>query len=70
VFGILEWEEIVPIEVVQDVSDKTLLTLAIKKVKRGSLIYADKFQGYTLWEKIWFLTIVKNKGPSYDVIVS
>jgi len=46
VFGILERGGRVKIEVVTDVQGETLLELAIKKVKRGSLIYTDKFRSY------------------------
>jgi transposase len=46
VFGILERGGKVRVEVVQNVSGETLLTMAIKKVKRGSLIYTDKFRSY------------------------
>ena len=46
VFGILERGEKVRVEVVQDVQGETLLKMAIKKVKRGSLIYTDKFRSY------------------------
>lgn len=45
-FGILERGGKVKIEVVTDVQSETLFELAIKKVKRGSLIYTDKFQSY------------------------
>jgi hypothetical protein len=38
VFGILERGGKVRIEVIQNVTGETLLTMAIKKVKRGSLI--------------------------------
>jgi len=34
------------VEVVCDVKGDTLLELAIKKVKRGSLIYTDRFRSY------------------------
>lgn len=44
VFGILERGGTVRGGVAQNVSGETLLTMAIKKVKRGSLIYTDKFQ--------------------------
>jgi transposase len=47
VFGILERGGKVRIEVIQHVPGETLLTMAIKKVKRGSLIYTDKFQSYS-----------------------
>ena len=46
VFGILERGGKVRMEVVQKVSGETLVTMAIKKVKRGSLIYTDKFRRY------------------------
>jgi transposase len=46
VFGILERGGKVRIEVVHNVTGETLLTMAIKKVKRGSLIYTDKFRRY------------------------
>jgi len=46
VFGILERGGKVRVEVVQDVQGETLLEMAIKKVKRGSLIYTDKFRSY------------------------
>jgi transposase len=44
VFGILERGGKVRIDVVQNVTGETLLTMAIKKVKRGNLIYTDKFR--------------------------
>ena len=46
VFGILERNGKVKVEVVKDVSGETLLRETIKKVKRGSLIYTDKFKSY------------------------
>lgn len=46
VFGILEREGKVKVEIVNDVTSETLLTLAIKKVKRGSLIYTDRYRSY------------------------
>ena len=36
----------VRVEVAQNVSGETLLRMAIKKVKCGSLLYTDKFQSY------------------------
>jgi transposase len=44
VFGILERGGKVRVEVVRNVTGETLLEMAIKKVKRGSLIYTDKFR--------------------------
>jgi len=46
VFGILEREGKVKVEIVKDVSAETLLKETIKKVKRGSIIYTDKFKSY------------------------
>jgi transposase len=46
VFGILKRGGTVKVEVVSGVHGKTFLELAIKKVKRGSLIYTDKFRSY------------------------
>lgn len=46
VFGILERGGKVRVDVVEDVKGDTLLSLTLKKVKRGSLIYTDKFRSY------------------------
>ena len=46
VFGILERGGKVRVEVVRNVTGESLLEMAIKKVKRGSLIYTDKFRSY------------------------
>jgi len=46
VFGILERCRKVTVEVVPDVKGDTLLELAIKKIKRGSLIYTNRFRSY------------------------
>jgi transposase len=46
VFGIIERNGKVKVEIVKDVSAETLLRETIKKVKRGSLIYTDKFKSY------------------------
>jgi len=46
VFGILERDGVVRVEVVKDVSAQTLLNLTIKTVRRGSIVYTDKFRSY------------------------
>jgi transposase len=46
VLGILERDGIVKVEVVNDVSAETLLNLTIKTVRRGSIVYTDKFRSY------------------------
>lgn len=46
VFGILECGGKVRVDVVEEVKGDTLLGLTLKKVKRGSLIYTDKFRSY------------------------
>ena len=46
VFGILERNGKVKVEIVQDVKAETLLRATIRTVKRGSLIYTDRFRSY------------------------
>ena len=46
VFGILERRGRVQVNVVPDVSAQSLLDLTLKKVRRGSIVYTDKFRGY------------------------
>lgn len=46
VFGILERDGRVHVSVVLDVSAATLLKLTVKKVRRGSVVYTDKFHSY------------------------
>lgn len=46
VFGILERDGIVSVDVVPDVGAKTLLDMTIKKVRRGSIVYTDKYKCY------------------------
>lgn len=46
VFGILERQGKVRVTVVPDVSAKTLIGLTVKTVRRGSIVYTDKFRSY------------------------
>jgi transposase len=46
VFGIIERGGKVRVDVVRDVSAETLLRLAVKRVRRGSVVYTDKFKSY------------------------
>ena len=46
VFGILERDGQVHVSVVADVSAVTLLKLTVKKVRRGSVVYTDRFGSY------------------------
>ena len=46
VFGILERRGRVQVEAVRDVTAERLLDLTLKKVRRGSIVYTDKFRGY------------------------
>ncbi|UCD90360.1 MAG: IS1595 family transposase, partial [Desulfobacterales bacterium] len=46
VFGILERDGLVKVEAVKDVSARTLIDMTIKTVKRGSIVYTDKFRSY------------------------
>ena len=46
VFGILERKGRVHVEIVNNVKAKTLLKSTIRKVKKGSIVYTDKWKGY------------------------
>jgi transposase len=46
VFGILERNGKVHVEIVKNVKAKTLLASTIKKVRKGSIVYTDKWHGY------------------------
>lgn len=46
VFGILERGGRVQVEVVPDVQATTLLHQTLKKVRRGSIVYTDRYRGY------------------------
>lgn len=46
VFGILERDGLVHVNVVPNVTAETLLGLTVKKVRRGSVVYTDKFRSY------------------------
>lgn len=46
VFGILERGGKVSVSIVQNVSAKTLMGETVKKVRRGSIVYTDKWAGY------------------------
>src|SRR5512136_356312 len=46
VFGILERDGLVHVNVVPNVTAETLLGLTVKKVRRGSVVYTDKFHSY------------------------
>ncbi len=46
VFGILERNGRVKVQVVKNVTAETLLTETIKTVRRGSIVYTDKYKGY------------------------
>jgi transposase len=46
VFGILERNGVVKVEVLRDVSAQSLLNMTVKTVRRGSIVYTDKFRSY------------------------
>jgi transposase len=46
VFGILERNGTVLVEVVKDVTAESLLSMTVKTVRRGSIVYTDKFRSY------------------------
>ena len=46
VFGIYERNGVVRVEVVKDVTARSLLDMTIKAVRRGSIVYTDRFKSY------------------------
>ena len=46
VFGILERGGKVSVDIVKDVSAATLMNETVKKVRRGSIVYTDKWRSY------------------------
>lgn len=46
VFGILERNGEVSVDIVNNVSAETLMNETVKKVRRGSIVYTDKWRGY------------------------
>jgi len=46
VFGILERNGVVKVEVIKNVTAETLLNMTVKTVRRRSIVYTDKFRGY------------------------
>jgi len=46
VFGILERDGLVKVQVLKDVRAETLLTQTVRMVRRGSVVYTDKYKGY------------------------
>ena len=46
VFGILERNGTVLVEVVKDVTAESLLSMTVKTVRRGAIVYTDKFRSY------------------------
>lgn len=46
IFGILERGDKVSVSIVQNVSAKTLMNETVKKVRRDSIVYTDKWHGY------------------------
>jgi len=46
VFGILERKGVVKVSVVKDVTAESLLGMTVKMVRRGSIVYTDKFHSY------------------------
>ena len=46
VYGILERGGRVSVSIVRDVSAESLMTETVKRVRRGSIVYTDKWRGY------------------------
>jgi transposase len=47
VFGILERDNRVSVSILKDVSAETLVGETVKKVRRGSIVYTDRWRGYS-----------------------
>ncbi|MDI9633613.1 MAG: IS1595 family transposase [Methanolinea sp.] len=45
-FGILERKGKISVSIVKDVSAESLMTETVKRVRRGSIVYTDKWAGY------------------------
>lgn len=46
VFGILERNGVVKVNIVSDVTAESLLNMTVRTVRRGSIVYTDKFRSY------------------------
>jgi transposase len=46
VFGMLERNGMVRVDVVRDVTAQSLLNMTVKTVRRGAIVYTDKFRSY------------------------
>lgn len=46
VFGILERKGQVKVETLKDITPELMLNLTVKTVRRGSIVYTDRFNGY------------------------
>jgi len=46
VFGILERDGVVKVDILKDVTAEAILNLTIKTVRRGSIVYTDRFKSY------------------------
>lgn len=46
VFGILERNGMVKVNIIKDVTAESILNMTIKTVRRGSIVYTDKFKSY------------------------
>lgn len=46
VFGILERNGVVRVDIIKDVTAESILNMTVKTVRRGSIVYTDKFKSY------------------------
>jgi len=65
VFGLLERDGVAYVEVVPDVSAQTLLALTVKKVRRGSIVYTDKFGSYDALMCCGYRHLVVDHGTTF-----
>jgi transposase len=66
VFGILERHGHVQVSVVTDCSAETIMNETLRKVKRGSLVYTDRWKGYDTLTFCGYRHLRVNKARSFS----
>ena len=44
------------VEAIPNIKAEAVLELTVKKVRRGSLVYTDRYRIYEFWSKPWVIT--------------
>jgi transposase len=66
VFGILERKGHVKVEILKDITPEEMLNKTIKTVRRGSIVYTDKFNGYDALMFCGYKHIRMNPGKRFS----